>query len=66
MKYFKYTIKIEQGNQTPSGELDITENNMELRFEDLTDNQRDVLAPLLASLVKDNKARIDKTVEAIQ
>jgi len=66
MKYFKYTLKIEQGKQHPSGDSDITEDNMELRFEDLTDSQHEVLAPLLASLLKENKAKIDKTVEAIQ
>ncbi|MBT3823555.1 MAG: hypothetical protein HOD43_12875 [Candidatus Marinimicrobia bacterium] len=66
MKYFKYKISVEQGKQDSLGELDITENNIEFCLEELTDYQQQALAALFASLVKDSRTKIDKTVDAIR
>ena len=66
MKYFKYGISVEQGKQDSLGELDITENNIEFCLEELTDYQQQALAALFASLVKDSRTKIDKTVDAIR
>ncbi len=66
MKYFKYTISLDQGTQMPDGEWDVTSNETEVKLEELTDYQNEALAALFASLLKDNKAKIDKTVEAIR
>jgi len=66
MKYFKYTITLDQGTQMPDGEWDVTSNETEVKLEDLTDYQDEALAELFASLLEDNKSKIDKTVEAIR
>jgi len=66
MKYFKYTISLDQGTQMPDGEWDVTSNETEVKLEDLTDYQDEALAELFVSLIKDTKAKIDKTVEAIR
>ena len=66
MKYFKYTITLDQGTEMPDGEWDVTSNETEVKLEELTDSQHEALATLFASLLKDNKAKIDKTVEAIR
>ena len=66
MKYFKYTITLDQGTQMPDGEWDVTSNETEVKLEELTDLQDEALAELFASLLKDNKSKIDKTVEAIR
>jgi hypothetical protein len=66
MKYFRYKINVEQGKQDSSGELVITENNIEFCLEELTDYQQQALAALFASLVKDSRTKIDKTVDAIR
>jgi len=66
MKYFKYTISLDQGTQMSDGEWDITSNELEVKLEELTDYQDEALAELFASLMKENKSKIDKTVEAIR
>jgi len=66
MKYFKYTITLDQGIQMPDGEWDVTSNETEVKLEDLTDYQDEALAEFFASLLKDNKSKIDKTVESIR
>ena len=66
MKYFKYTISLDQGTQMPDGEWDVTSNETEVKLEELTDNQNEALATLFASMLEDNKSKIDKTVEAIR
>lgn len=66
MKYIQYTISLDQGKQTPEGKWAVTNNQTEIFLEELTDNQHEALATLLASLLKDNKAKIDKAVEAIR
>jgi len=66
MKYFKYKILYDQGFQKPSGEWDVVNNEIEIVLEDLTDYQQKELAALFASLIKDNKTKIDKTVDSIR
>jgi hypothetical protein len=66
MKYFKYTISLDQGKQTPEGKWAVTNNQTEIFLEELTDSQHETLSALFASLLKGNKAKIDKTVEAIR
>jgi hypothetical protein len=66
MKYFKYAISLDQGTQTPEGTWDVTSNETEVRLEELTDDQDEVLAAFFASLIEENKTKIDKTVDAIR
>ncbi len=66
MKYLKYTISLDQGTQMPDGEWDATSNETEVKLEDLTDYQNEALAALFASMIEENKIRIDKTVNAIR
>ena len=66
MKYFKYTITLDQGTQMPDGEWDVTSNETEVKLEELTDCQDEALAALFASMIEENKIRIDKTVAAIR
>ena len=66
MKYFKYTITLDQGTEMPDGEWDVTSNETEVKLEELTDYQDEALAALFASLIEENKIRIDKTVDAIR
>jgi len=66
MKYIQYTITLDQGTQMPDGKWDVTSNETEVKLEDLTDYQDEALAELFASLMKENKSKIDKTVEAIR
>ena len=66
MKYFKYKISVEQGKQNSSGEIDSTENNIEFCLDELTEYQHETLTALFASLIKDSKTKIDKTVDAIR
>jgi len=66
MKYLKYTISLDQGKQTPEGKWAVTNNQTEIFLEELTDNQHETLSALIASLLKDNKSKIDKTVETIR
>jgi len=66
MKYFKYTISLDQGTQMHDGKWDVTSNETEVKLEDLTDYQDEALAELFATLMKENKSKIDKTVEAIR
>jgi len=66
MKYFKYTITLDQGTRMPDGEWDVTSNETEVKLEELTDSQHETLATLFASLLKENKIRIDKAVEEIR
>ena len=66
MKYFKYTITLDQGTEMPDGEWDVTSNETEVKLEELTDLQDEALTALFASLLKDNKSKIDKTVNAIR
>ena len=66
MKYFKYTISLDQGKQTPEGKWAVTNNQTEIFLEELTDYQHEALATLFASLLKENKIRIDKAVEEIR
>ena len=66
MKYIQYTISLDQGKQTPEGKWAVTNNQTEIFLEELTDYQHEALATLFASLLKDNKAKIDKTVAAIR
>jgi hypothetical protein len=66
MKYFKYTISLDQGKQMPDGEWDVTSNETEVKLEELTDYQNEALATLFASMIEENKIRIDKTVDAIR
>jgi len=66
MKYFKYTITLDQGTRMPDGEWDVTSNETEVKLEELTDYQDEALAALFASLIEENKIRIDKTVDAIR
>jgi hypothetical protein len=66
MKYFKYTISLDQGTQMPDGEWDVTSNETEVKLEELTDYQDEALAALFASMIEENKIRIDKAVEEIR
>jgi len=66
MKYLKYTINLDQGKQTPEGKWAVTNNQTEIFLEELTDSQHETLSTLFDSLLKDNKAKIDKTVDAIR
>jgi hypothetical protein len=66
MKYFKYTISLDQGTLMPDGEWDVTSNATEVKLEELTDYQNEALATLFASMIEENKIRIDKTVDAIR
>ena len=66
MKFFKYTITLDQGTQKPDGEWDVTSNETEVKLEDLTDHQDEALAELFASLIQDNKSKIDKVVKEIR
>ena len=66
MKYLKCTISLDQGKQTPEGKWAVTNNQTEIFLEELTDSQHETLSALFASLMKQNKAKIDKTVEAIR
>ena len=66
MKYFKYTISLDQGTQMPDGEWDVTSNETEVKLEELTDDQDEALATLFASMIEENKSRIDKAVEEIK
>ena len=50
----------------PDGEWDVTSNETEVKLEELTDYQNEALATLFASMLEDNKSKIDKTVEAIR
>ena len=66
MKYIQYTISLDQGKQTPEGKWAVTNNQTEIFLEELTDSQHETLATLFASLLKENKIRIDKAVEEIR
>ena len=66
MKYFKYTITLDQGTEMPDGEWDVTSNETEVKLEELTDYQDEALAALFASMIEENKIRIDKAVEEIR
>ena len=66
MKYFKYTISLDQGTQMPDGEWDVTSNETEVKLEELTDYQNEALATLFASIIEENKSKTEKTVDAIR
>ena len=66
MKYFKYTITLDQGTQMPDGEWDVVTNTTESKLEEITDHQDKVLAEFFDSLFKDNKSKTDKAVDAIR
>ncbi|MBT5269903.1 MAG: hypothetical protein HOL70_10720 [Candidatus Marinimicrobia bacterium] len=66
MRIFTYKISYDQGIQKPDGDWDVINNETEAVLEDLTEDQQKALAALFASLVKQNKVKIDKTVEAIR
>ena len=66
MKYIQYTISLDQGKQTPEGKWAVTNNQTEIFLEELTDYQNEDLAALFASMIEENKTKIDKTVDAIR
>jgi hypothetical protein len=61
MQNCKHNISVEQGNQTPSVEQEIAHDGTEVKIEDLTEYQRKELATLFASLIDENRIKIDKT-----
>ncbi len=61
MKYFKFTMYLDRYED---GEV-IT-NSSEILIEDLTEKQEERLAEAFASLVKDNKAKMDKIVKELR
>ena len=61
MKYYKFTMYLDEYED---GEV-IT-NSSEILIEDLTEKQEERLAEAFASLVKDNKAKMDKIVKEIR
>ncbi len=61
MKYFKFTMYLDEYED---GEV-IT-NSSEILIEDLTEKQEERLAEAFASLVKDNKAKMDKIVKELR
>ena len=66
MKYIQYTISLDQGKQMPEGKWAVTNNQTEIFLEELTDYQNEALAALFASMIEENKTKIDKTVDAIR
>jgi hypothetical protein len=50
----------------PDGEWDVTSNETEVKLEELTDYQDEALAALFASMIEENKIRIDIAVEEIR
>ena len=61
MKFFKFTMYLDEYED---GEV-IT-NSSEILIEDLTEKQEERLAEAFASLVKDNKTKMDKIVKELR
>lgn len=61
MKYFKFTMYLDRYED---GE--VMTNSSEILIEDLTEKQEERLADAFASLVKDNKAIMDKIVKELR
>ena len=61
MKYFKFTMYLDEYE---NGE--VMTNSSEILIEDLTEKQEERLAEAFASLVKDNKTKMDKIVKELR
>ncbi len=61
MKYFKFTMYLDRYED---GE--VMTNSSEILIEDLTEKQEERLSEAFASLVKDNKAIMDKIVKELR
>ncbi len=61
MKYFKFTMYLDRYENGG-----VMTNSSEILMEDLTEKQEERLAEAFASIVKDNKAKMDKIVKEIR
>ena len=62
MKYFKFTMYLDQYD----GHGEVQTNSSEILLEDLTEKQQEGLAEVFASIVAENKAKMDKVVKELR
>ena len=62
MKYFRFTMNLDRYD----GHGEVQNNSSEILLEDLTEKQQERLAEVFASLVAENKARMDKVVKGLR
>jgi hypothetical protein len=62
MKYFRFTMNLDRYD----GHGEVLNNSSEISLEDLTEKQQERLAEVFASIVAENKARLDKVVKEIR